>query len=96
MTRNAVTLKHIPTGIVVRVHESRLLQDNIKIAYERLKHAVDRHLNGENSYDAQLKQMGHEKSEGIKKKRTAARELKKLCVQERLKVKCLKETSRSP
>lgn len=35
MTRNAVTIKHIPTGIVVRVHQSRLLQENIEIAQER-------------------------------------------------------------
>uniref|UniRef100_A0A915PNP8 Prokaryotic-type class I peptide chain release factors domain-containing protein n=1 Tax=Setaria digitata TaxID=48799 RepID=A0A915PNP8_9BILA len=82
MTRNAVTLKHIPTGIVVRVHQSRLLQENIEIARERLKHAVDRHLNGENSYDAQLGRMERERGERIKRKRATIRELKKFYVQE--------------
>ena len=34
-SQNAVMLKHIPTGIVVKVHDSRLLQKNIQIAFER-------------------------------------------------------------
>ncbi|VDK89380.1 unnamed protein product [Onchocerca ochengi] len=83
MTRNAVTIRHVPTGIVVRVHQSRLLQENIEIAQERLKHAVDRHLNGENSYDAQLGRMEHERSVKTKRKRATIRELKKLYAEER-------------
>ncbi|KAM3725193.1 Nicotinamide phosphoribosyltransferase [Dirofilaria immitis] len=83
MTRNAVTIKHVPTGVVVRVHQSRLLQENIEIAQERLKHAVDRHLNGENSYDSQLERMERERGVKIKKKRAAKRELKKSYAQER-------------
>ncbi|KAL3983125.1 RF-1 domain family protein [Acanthocheilonema viteae] len=83
MTRNAVTIKHVSTGVVVRVHQSRLLQENIKIAQERLKHAVDRHLNGENSYDAQLERMERERSAKNKRKRAAVRELKKIYAQER-------------
>ncbi|CAG9532308.1 unnamed protein product [Cercopithifilaria johnstoni] len=83
MTRNAVTIKHIPTSIVVRVHQSRLLQENIEIARERLKHAVDRHLNGENSYDAQLKRMELERCARNKRKRAAMREQKKMHAQER-------------
>jgi protein subunit release factor A len=49
---NAAQLRHIPTNIVVKVHESRLLQDNIQIAFDRLKLAIDNQLNGENSYEA--------------------------------------------
>ncbi|EJW88561.1 hypothetical protein WUBG_00526 [Wuchereria bancrofti] len=83
MTKNAVTIKHVPTGVVVRVHQSRLLQENIEIALERLKHAVDRHLNGENSYDAQLERMERERGARNKRKRAVIREMKKIYAQER-------------
>nr|CRZ25072.1 Bm5939 [Brugia malayi] len=83
MTKNAVTIKHVPTGVVVRVHQSRLLQENIEIALERLKHAVDRHLNGENSYDAQLERMERERGAKNKRKRAVIREMKKIYAQER-------------
>ncbi|EFO19652.2 hypothetical protein LOAG_08838 [Loa loa] len=85
MTRNAVTIKHVPTGIVVRVHQSRLLQENIEIAQERLKHAVDRYLNGENSYDAQLERMERERGAMNKRKKAVIRDLKKMYSQERCK-----------
>ncbi|KAK6034064.1 hypothetical protein COOONC_28424 [Cooperia oncophora] len=51
--QNAVQLRHLPTGLVVKVHESRLLPKNIEIAFERLKHALDRHINGDECYEAQ-------------------------------------------
>ncbi|VDN89751.1 unnamed protein product [Brugia pahangi] len=83
MTKNAVTIKHVATGVIVRVHQSRLLQENIEIALERLKHAVDRHLNGENSYDAQLERMERERGAKNKRKRAVIREMKKIYAQER-------------
>ncbi|MFH4980685.1 hypothetical protein AB6A40_007394 [Gnathostoma spinigerum] len=55
--QNAVMLRHKPTNVVVKVHESRLLSKNIKIAFERLKFAVDRHINGDNCYEEQYKRL---------------------------------------
>ena len=34
--RNAVRLRHVPTGAEVRVHQSRSLQKNREIAWKRL------------------------------------------------------------
>ncbi|GFS30338.1 probable peptide chain release factor C12orf65, mitochondrial [Trichonephila inaurata madagascariensis] len=52
---NCVLLKHKPTGIVVKCHESRLLQENQKIARERLLNQLDEYYNGEMSIAAQKK-----------------------------------------
>uniref|UniRef100_A0A914XQK7 Prokaryotic-type class I peptide chain release factors domain-containing protein n=1 Tax=Plectus sambesii TaxID=2011161 RepID=A0A914XQK7_9BILA len=73
---NAVQLKHIPSNIVVKVHESRNLHENVTIAYERLKLAVDRHINGENCYEEQLKRLDTEKSSRHETKDRKRRELK--------------------
>ncbi|KAH7719426.1 Protein T23B5.4 a [Aphelenchoides avenae] len=73
---NAVQLKHMPTGVVVKVHESRLQLKNIEIAYERLKLAVDRHLNGDSCYEAQLKRLQREHEERTNRKLAKKRELK--------------------
>ncbi len=35
-TNNAVRLKHLPTGVNVKVHESRSVETNRKIAWTRL------------------------------------------------------------
>ncbi len=35
--QNAVLLRHRATGLVVKVHESRQLSENIAIAFERMK-----------------------------------------------------------
>uniref|UniRef100_A0AC35ERH1 Prokaryotic-type class I peptide chain release factors domain-containing protein n=1 Tax=Panagrolaimus sp. PS1159 TaxID=55785 RepID=A0AC35ERH1_9BILA len=77
--QNAVMLKHKPTGITVKVHESRLLPDNINIAFERIKLAVDQHINGENSYQSQLQKLQKEieikRNQQRKKKRLLKKEL---------------------
>uniref|UniRef100_A0A1I7WMD8 RF_PROK_I domain-containing protein n=1 Tax=Heterorhabditis bacteriophora TaxID=37862 RepID=A0A1I7WMD8_HETBA len=73
-SQNAVQLKHIPTGVVV--HESRLLHKNIDIAFERMKHMVDRHLNGENCYEEQYKRLQREKEIKAKRKRDKQRALR--------------------
>ena len=71
-------LKHKPTGITVKVHESRLLPENIEIAFERMKMAVDQHLNGENSYHSQYKRIQKE----IEDKRNQQRKRKRLLKKE--------------
>ena len=48
-TMNCVQMTHIPTGIQVKVHDSREKLTNEKIAFKRLTDKVDLHLNGENS-----------------------------------------------
>ncbi|VDK42729.1 unnamed protein product [Anisakis simplex] len=74
--QNAVQLRHKPTGVVVKVHQSRLLPKNIDIAYDRLKYAVDRYLNGENCYEEQLKRLERLKEERSNRKRQLRRQLK--------------------
>jgi len=61
--QNAVEMRHIPTGIVVKVHESRLLSKNIQLAFERIKFAVDQHLNGDQCYAEQLKRLERERQQ---------------------------------
>ena len=73
-------LKHKPTGITVKVHESRLLPENITIAFERMKFAVDRHINGENCYQSQL----HRLQKEIEDKRNQQRRKKRLIKKELL------------
>ncbi|KHJ88302.1 hypothetical protein OESDEN_11907 [Oesophagostomum dentatum] len=75
--QNAVQLRHIPTGLVVKVHESRLLPKNIDIAFERMKFLLDRHINGDNCYEEQYKRLQREKEIKAKKKREMQRKLKK-------------------
>ena len=50
---NAVVLKHCPTGIVVKSHETRSVDKNRKIAQEKLVEALDKFFNGEDSVDLQ-------------------------------------------
>ncbi|EYC42514.1 hypothetical protein Y032_0528g2974 [Ancylostoma ceylanicum] len=75
--QNAVQLRHIPTGLVVKVHESRLLPKNIDIAFERMKHVLDRHVNGDNCYEEQYKRLQREKEAKAKKKREMQRKMRK-------------------
>uniref|UniRef100_A0AC35TZN9 RF_PROK_I domain-containing protein n=1 Tax=Rhabditophanes sp. KR3021 TaxID=114890 RepID=A0AC35TZN9_9BILA len=74
--KNAVFLRHKETGLHVKVHESRLLPDNIDIAFERLKHVLDRHLNGDACYDEQLKELERIREDRNKSKRLKSRLLK--------------------
>ncbi|KAK9496338.1 hypothetical protein O3M35_013356 [Rhynocoris fuscipes] len=68
---NCVLLKHIPTGTVVKCHESRLLEMNRKIARELLIKKLDNLFNGEMSIENQLKAINEKKNykEDNKKKR---------------------------
>lgn len=52
-TSNCVVLKHIPSGIVVKCHESRSLDRNRKLARERLVAKLDEIVNGYMSVSAQ-------------------------------------------
>ncbi|WKX99998.1 hypothetical protein Q1695_014682 [Nippostrongylus brasiliensis] len=71
--QNAVQLRHLPTGLVIKVHESRLLSKNIDIAFERMKHLLDRHINGDDCYEEQYKRLQREKEAKANRKRELQR-----------------------
>jgi len=52
---NCVVLKHKPTGIVIKCHESRCVEDNRKLAREKLVEKLDVIKNGDESVEAQKK-----------------------------------------
>jgi protein subunit release factor A len=54
-TSNCVVLKHVPTGVIVKCHETRSLDQNRKKAREHLVTRLDNLLNGDQSVDAQIK-----------------------------------------
>ncbi|CAI5448054.1 unnamed protein product [Caenorhabditis angaria] len=74
--QNACQLTHLKTGIVVKVHESRLLSKNIDIAFERMRLALDRLENGDNCYEEQLKRLQLKKEEKANRRRELARIMK--------------------
>lgn len=75
-TANAVVLKHIPTGIVVKCHQDRSLQINRKRARSILLTKLDNLLNDENSVEAQIKAIEKVKSKAKDKKKEKLRSLK--------------------
>jgi len=54
---NCCSIKHIPTGIVVKCHESRLLHQNRKLARKMMIEKLDNHLNGDMSVAAQKERL---------------------------------------
>ncbi|XP_029171756.1 probable peptide chain release factor C12orf65 homolog, mitochondrial [Nylanderia fulva] len=54
-TNNAVMLKHKPTGLVVKCHETRSLLENKKRAREIMITKLDNLLNKERSIEAQIR-----------------------------------------
>lgn len=59
-TKNAVFLKHVPTGLWVKCHETRSREVNQELARKYLAIKVDVHLHGD---DSQKMIEGKEKSE---------------------------------
>ncbi|RUS78073.1 hypothetical protein EGW08_014153 [Elysia chlorotica] len=59
-TSNCVVLKHIPTGTVVKCHETRSLEENRKRARLRLEEKLDLDLNGDESFRSKVKAEGEE------------------------------------
>ncbi|KAH0819677.1 hypothetical protein GEV33_003119 [Tenebrio molitor] len=54
-TSNCVVLKHVPTGVIVKCHETRSLDQNRKKAREHLVTRLDNLLNRDQSVEAQIK-----------------------------------------
>lgn len=71
-TNNCVLLVHKPTGLVVKCHESRLQEENRKLARKVLITKLDNFMNGELSVEAQ------ERAIMIKKRNQRSRRQQKL------------------
>ena len=68
---NAVFLKHLPTGLWVKCHQQRSLEQNRRIARKLLVTKLDNFVNGENSLENQEKMLAREKLEKKKEKTKA-------------------------
>lgn len=67
-TNNCVVLKHVPSGIVVKCHQTRSVEKNRKIAREILQEKVDLFYKGEES-DVFKEKKALEKKKQEKKRR---------------------------
>ncbi|NXO05473.1 CL065 factor, partial [Rhinopomastus cyanomelas] len=68
-TNNCVVLKHVPSGIVVKCHQTRSVEKNRKIAREILQQKVDLLYKGQDS-DVFKEKKALEKKKQEKKRRT--------------------------
>ncbi|KAG8276415.1 hypothetical protein J6590_066214 [Homalodisca vitripennis] len=75
-TSNCVILLHKPTGIVVKCHQTRSQDQNRKLAREVLLTKLDNLINGDNSIEAQIKNIERKKSARMDQKRRKLAELK--------------------
>ncbi|CAH1375021.1 unnamed protein product [Tenebrio molitor] len=75
-TSNCVVLKHVPTGVIVKCHETRSLDQNRKKAREHLVTRLDNLLNGDQSVEAQIKAIESRKKLVKDKKREKLNMLK--------------------
>lgn len=76
-TSNAVILKHNPTGLVVKCHETRSLPQNRKIAREILLQSLDNLMNGNESLENQEARLAKRDSIKKKQKQRKLAEMKK-------------------
>ncbi|XP_050002556.1 mitochondrial translation release factor in rescue [Alexandromys fortis] len=77
-TSNCVVLKHVPSGIVVKCHQTRSVDQNRKIARKILQEKVDIFYNGENSRVHKEKLEAERKKQARKKRAKETLEKKKL------------------
>lgn len=75
-TANCVVLKHTPTGLVVKCHETRSLDQNRKRARESLITKLDNLINKENSVEAQMKMIQQKKYVETNRRKVKLKELK--------------------
>ncbi|XP_076326681.1 mitochondrial translation release factor in rescue [Tachypleus tridentatus] len=76
-TANCVVLIHIPTGICVKCHHTRMLHQNRQLAREILQQRLDEYYNGDMSISAQQKRIEEKKYNVKKQKAKKLQELKK-------------------
>lgn len=70
-TANCIVLSHVPTGLSVRVHESRSVLDNKKIARAKLRLQVDSYVRGDESV------LAREQKRNILRKQSGKRQAEK-------------------
>lgn len=75
-TANCVVLKHIPTGLVVKCHETRSATQNLNRAKELLISKLDNLINKEDSVEAQNKRIQQKKQSDSSKRKEKLRLLK--------------------
>lgn len=75
-TNNAVILKHKPSGLIVKCHQTRSLARNRELAREILTDKLDQMINGEMSLTAQKKRILEKKSRESSKRSEKLSELK--------------------
>lgn len=81
-TNNCVVLKHRPTGIVLKCHETRSVEKNRQLARRHMQEQLDWHYNGSNSYiEKQKRQLSVERQ--IRKQKTNDRLAKLLAFKQR-------------
>ncbi|KAM4827424.1 mitochondrial translation release factor in rescue [Thomomys bottae] len=77
-TSNCVVLKHMPSGIVVKCHQTRSVDQNRKLARKILQEKVDVFYNGEESPVYKEKREAEKKKQERKKRAKETLEKKKL------------------
>ncbi|XP_073078670.1 mitochondrial translation release factor in rescue isoform X1 [Manis javanica] len=77
-TNNCVVLKHIPSGVVVKCHQTRSVDQNRKLARKILQEKVDVFYNGENSLVYKEKREAEKKKQERKKRAKETLEKKKV------------------
>lgn len=82
-TNNCVLLKHKPTGLVIKCHETRSQWDNKKRARELLVTKLDNLLNKERSIEAQIR--------ALEKKQQTQKDYKRRKLDEMKKAFCERE-----
>lgn len=76
-TANAVVLRHLPTGIVVKCHATRSMSENRKLARELLISRLDNLYNGDESVEAQKKRASVKKLNEMQRRQKKSAEMKK-------------------
>ncbi|XP_007189671.1 mitochondrial translation release factor in rescue isoform X1 [Balaenoptera acutorostrata] len=77
-TSNCVVLRHVPSGIVVKCHQTRSVDQNRKLARRILQEKVDVFYNGENSPVYKEKREAEKRKQERKKRAKETLEKKKL------------------
>lgn len=79
---NCCQLRHRPTGIVVKVHQSRSLDQNRRIARQLMAQRLDNFFNGDESVESQSKRLALQKisirESQAQKRRAMKEELKRI------------------
>lgn len=75
-TSNAVILKHKPSGLIVKCHQTRSLARNRELAREILTLKLDQLINGETSVEAQKKRALEKKSRESSRRSEKIKDLK--------------------